>query len=278
MKKLENKAALEEYVSTQRAAGKTIAFVPTMGALHDGHLSLVREGLKRADICIPYIFLNPTQFAPGEDLDKYPKTLARDIELLEDAGASALYLPRADEVYPNGPEVTHEVPPIALPLEGKFRPHMFAGVMTVLECMFDHCKPDIALFGEKDYQQLQVILYLVNHLNLRIDIIGVPTARDENGLALSSRNVYLSPEEYDIAIHLNQVLAEMVARIHGGEMIDQVEDVARKRLMDEGFEGIDYITVRDAQTLLPPDENTKDRRVLAAVRIGHTRLIDNMAV
>jgi pantoate--beta-alanine ligase len=275
---LEDVAAIRAYVGEHRAAGKTISFVPTMGALHEGHIKLVREGLARADICIPYIFLNPTQFAPGEDLDKYPKTLTQDIERLEAAGASALYLPRADEVYPNGPEVTHTVPPIALPLEGEFRPHMFAGVMTVLDRMFDHCKPDIALFGEKDYQQLQAIRYLVDHLNLPIQIIGVPTVRDENGLALSSRNAYLSPAEYRIAIQLNKVLEEMAARVRDGEMIDQIEDVAHRRLEDEGFEGIDYAVVRDADTLLPPDDGTTALRVLAAVRIGHTRLIDNMPV
>lgn len=275
---LEDVAAIQTYVSGQRAADKKIAFVPTMGALHEGHIKLVREGLARADICIPYIFLNPTQFAPGEDLDKYPKTLDADLQKLEEASAQAVYLPRADEVYPNGPEVTHHVSGITQMLEGEFRSQMFDGVATVLARMFDHVKPDIALFGEKDYQQLLVVKQLVKDLGLSIDIIGVPTVRDENGLALSSRNAYLSPAEYRIAIQLNKVLEEMVARVHAGEMIDQIEDIVHKRLEDEGFEAVDYVTIRDADTLLPPTDKTIAKRVLAAVRIGHTRLIDNMAV
>lgn len=278
MQKLESVAALQAYVQAQRAADKTISFVPTMGALHDGHIELVRRGLAAADVCIPYIFLNPTQFAPTEDLATYPKTLDADLKKLEDAGAQAVYLPRAAEVYPNGPEVTHTVQGISAPLEGEYRPHMFGGVATVLARMFDHAKPDIALFGEKDYQQLQVIRQLVKDLNLPIRIIGVPTVRDERGLALSSRNAYLNEKQYRIATSLNAVLYDMGVRFHAGDSMRDVEAWAREQLLKEGFDGVDYAVIRDAQTLLPVTENTRELRALAAVTLGTTRLIDNMPV
>lgn len=278
MQKLESVAALQDFVGAERAADKTIAFVPTMGALHDGHIELVRRGLAIADICIPYIFLNPTQFAPTEDLASYPKTLDADLEKLQSAGAQAVYLPRADEVYPNGPEVTHKVGGISQPLEGEFRPQMFGGVATVLARMFDHAKPDVALFGEKDYQQLLVIRQLVKDLNLPIRIIGVPTVRDERGLALSSRNVYLNDKQYRIATSLNAVLYDMGARFRAGESIRDVEAWAHEQLLKERFDSVDYAVIRDAQTLLPPSEKTKELRALAAVKIGTARLIDNMPV
>jgi pantoate--beta-alanine ligase len=278
MKKIESIAALQNYVSEQRAAGKTISFVPTMGALHDGHIELVRRGLAMADICIPYIFVNPTQFAPTEDLAAYPRTLDADLEKLEEVGASAIYLPRADEVYPNGPQVTHTVQGISAPLEGEFRPAMFGGVATVLAKMFDDAKPDIALFGEKDYQQLMVIRQLVKDLKLPIEIVGVPIVRDSNGLALSSRNAYLSKDEYLVAITLNKILFEMSARYQQGAPIDEIEKWAAQQLLDEGFASVDYIVIRDADTLLPPTDATENLRALAAATIGRARLIDNIPI
>lgn len=278
MQKLDSVAALQEFVKSQRAADKSISFVPTMGALHEGHIDLVRRGLHMADICIPYIFLNPTQFAPSEDLAAYPKTLDADLKMFEAAGAQAVYLPRADEVYPNGPEVTHTVEGISQPLEGEFRPQMFGGVATVLARMFDHAKPDVALFGEKDYQQLQVIRQLVKNLKLPIRIIGVPTVRDERGLALSSRNAYLTKEQYKVATSLNSVLYDMGVRFHSGDSIRDVEIWAHEQLLKEGFESVDYAVIRDAETLLSVTEKTKELRALAAVKIGKARLIDNMPV
>lgn len=278
MQKLSSIAALQDYVSARRAEGKTISLVPTMGALHDGHLELVRRGLEEADICIPYIFLNPTQFAPTEDLTNYPQTLDDDLAKLERIGASAVYLPQAMEVYPNGPKVTHTVDAITEPLEGEFRPHMFGGVATVLARMFDHAKPDIALFGEKDFQQLQVIRQLVADLNLPIRIIGVPTVRDSNGLALSSRNVYLTREDYLVAVTLNTILREMGARYHQNVPVAEIEAWAQQAVLDAGFKSVDYIVIRDADNLLPPTGKTTSLRALAAATVGKARLIDNRAI
>lgn len=249
--------------------GKNLAFVPTMGALHEGHLSLVREGLNRADYCLPYIFLNPAQFAPHEDLSKYPRTLEADLEKLRSAGAQAVYLPKAAEIYPDGFAATVHIDGITAPLEGECRPHFFDGVCTVLTKMFLHAMPDIALFGEKDYQQLLVIKKLVRDLDFPIEIIGIETARDENGLALSSRNVYLTEKDYAIAIQLNKILAQLGSHD---------DDWGKQALLEAGFDKVDYCTVRDANTLLLPSAQTRKKRALAAATIGSTRLIDNLPV
>jgi len=182
--------------------GKTLSFVPTMGALHDGHLELVRAGQDCADICLPYIFLNPKQFSEGEDLGKYPKTLEQDLEKLEKLGITHVYVPNVNEVYPTNFQTTVSVGDISKPLEGEHRPDFFNGVTTVVCKMLLQCIPEIALFGEKDYQQLQVIKQMVKDLNIPVEIRGVETVRDENGLALSSRNAYLSEDDYNIAIQL----------------------------------------------------------------------------
>ncbi|MEM8833134.1 MAG: pantoate--beta-alanine ligase [Pseudomonadota bacterium] len=246
--------------------GKTLSFVPTMGALHEGHLKLVEEGQKSADICLPYIFLNPTQFAEGEDLDAYPKTLDEDVARLESLGVTHLYAPTVEEVYPSGFQIVRVSSPDQ-PLEGEYRPHFFDGVCTVVLKMLMQCSPDIALFGEKDFQQLQVIKDMVKELNIPVEVKAVETVRDDNGLALSSRNQYLSEDEYQIAIYLNQILKQMVA--------NQIsEDEAIKSLLDKGFGKVDYCTYRNSDTFLPDDPN----RVLAAAWIGTTRLIDNMAM
>lgn len=277
MRTLETLAALRSYVAEHRKAGKTISFVPTMGALHDGHLELVRQGLVRADICIPYIFLNPKQFAPTEDLSKYPKTLEADLEKLKSVSASAVYLPRAQDIYPEGFATKVRVNGIALPLEGEFRPVMFEGVATVVTKMLLQCLPKLALFGEKDYQQLLVIKKCVRDLDIPVEIVGVPTVRDKNGLALSSRNAYLSSPDYDVAVTLNKILLQMIKQIHSGAAMISVEQEAAAQLAKAGFTKIDYVTIRDAQTLLPPEHGTAALRVLAAAWVGSTRLIDNMA-
>ena len=275
MRALDSIPALRSFVRDARKSGKTVAFVPTMGALHDGHIELVRQGLAKADICIPYIFLNPRQFAAGEDLAGYPKTLDADLEKLRAANASAVYLPRAEDIYPEGFVTKITLGGVALPLEGEHRPVMFEGVATVVAKMLLQCLPDIALFGEKDWQQLQVIKQLVRDLDIPVEIIGVPTVRDQNGLALSSRNAYLSADEYKIAIQLNKILAALAADVKSGKSIPDAEEKARIALRDAGFEGIDYVTVRDAATLQAPVRGA-NLRILAAVRLGKARLIDNI--
>ena len=250
-----------------KAEGGQTAFIPTMGALHAGHLALVEEGLKRADRAIVSIFVNPTQFAPHEDFSSYPRTQEADIEKLEAIGAHAVWLPSEEDIYPNGRAADIKAGDLAKPLEGEFRPHFFDGVVSVVSRLFDAVQPDMAIFGEKDFQQLQVIRHMVKTQRRQIDIIGAPTVRDENGLALSSRNAYLSSEEYGIAIQLNKILQQISCG-------DVIEDQAREKLLNAGFDKVDYCTVRNAETFLPENPN----RVLAATWLGKTRLIDNMAM
>ncbi len=275
MRTLDSIPALRNFVKGARKAGKTISFVPTMGALHDGHIELVRQGSARNDICIPYIFLNPKQFAPTEDLAAYPKTLEADLEKLRSVNASAVYLPRTEDIYPDGFVTKITLSGVALPLEGEYRPVMFEGVATVVAKMLLQCLPDIALFGEKDWQQLQVIKQMVRDLDIPVEIVGIPTVREADGLALSSRNAYLTAEERAIAPTLHRALQTMAADIKGGMDIKAAEDKARAALLSAGFESVDYITARDAQTLLLP-EGLKNLRLLAAARLGKARLIDNI--
>ena len=249
-----------------------------MAALHDGHIELVRQGPARTDICIPYIFLNSKQFAPSEDLASYPKTLEADLEKLRGVNARAVYLPRTDEVYPNDFVTKVSLGGVALPLEGEFRPVMFDGVATVVTKMLLQCLPDIALFGEKDYQQLLVIKQFVRDLNIPVEIVGIPTRRDENGLALSSRNAYLNADQYKIATTLNKILKEAANKAQTAKEYDAIEEDAATALLNAGFEKVDYVAVRDAQTLLKPDGSTKSLRILAAAYLGKARLIDNIPV
>jgi pantoate--beta-alanine ligase len=250
---------------TKNLSNKTMALVPTMGALHDGHLALVVAGQKQADICLPYIFLNPTQFAPHEDLDQYPKTLEADLEKLEQAGVKQVWLPIQQDIYPNGLRLTHHAGDISKPLEGECRPHFFDGVVTVLHRMFSLSGPDFVMMGEKDFQQLQVVKNFVQQEKMSINVIGIPTIRDNNGLALSSRNIYLSEDEYTIAIQLNEILKELASK-------KSTEEEAHKNLLNAGFDKIDYCTCRNAENFEPKNAN----RVLAAVWLGKTRLIDNL--
>ncbi len=272
----EKVADLRAFVAEQRMAGKKIALVPTMGALHEGHLELVRQGLAQADIVIATIFVNPAQFAPHEDLDSYPRTWDSDLQKLTDTGAHAVFYPSVDEMYPQGFSTAVSVSGVSAPLEGEFRPHFFGGVATVVAKLLLQALPDIALFGEKDYQQLQVIKRMAADLDMPVDIIGVPTVRDENGLALSSRNAYLSAAEYDIAVMLNKTLFAMADKIGGGENIAAVQAWGHDALEKAGFESIDYLEVRDAETLDVPSGKTF--RILAAVKCGKARLIDNVGV
>lgn len=276
MRTLDSLISLRSFIKDNRKAGKTISFVPTMGALHDGHIELVRQGLARTDICIPYIFVNPKQFAPTEDLASYPRTLDADLEKLRSVSATAVYLPSMNDIYPEGFATSVIVSSIAKPLEGEFRPDFFNGVATVVAKMLLQCLPDIALFGEKDYQQLLVIKRMAKDLDIPVEIIGVPTVRDENGLALSSRNAYLNEDQYKIAIQLNKILKEIGQAIKRGEDTVISETHAHKQILDAGFDKVDYITARNADTLLPPVKGDKNLRLLAAAWLGKARLIDNM--
>ncbi len=270
---------LRAFVADARADGLTVALVPTMGALHDGHMALVAAGLARADIVITSIFVNPAQFAPHEDFGAYPRTWDADLEKLSAAGAQAVFFPDAAEMYPDGFSTSVSVGGVSAVLEGQHRPQMFGGVATVVTKLLLQAQPDIALFGEKDYQQLQVIRRLVTDLNIPVDIIGVPTMREETGLALSSRNAYLSADERVIATRLNQILFTVADRIGANENFDTVLRDALTQAGEAGFDGVDYIALRDAENLQPVAHGfAGEMRVLAAVRVGKTRLIDNVAV
>lgn len=261
-----------------REAGDTVAFVPTMGALHRGHLALVAEARKLAKRVVVSIFVNPTQFAPHEDLAQYPRKLADDAAMLRDAGCDLLYTPSPEEIYPAGFATTIDPGPLATVLEGTFRPTHFRGVATVVVKLLLQMLPDAALFGEKDYQQLLVIRQVVRDLNIPIHIIGVPIVRDADGLALSSRNAYLSANERARALALPRTLQTLSVEIRGAETdIGKALAKGKADLAAAGFK-TDYLELADAVTLQPVRNLNAPARLLAATTIGTTRLIDNVAV
>jgi pantoate--beta-alanine ligase len=269
--------ALRTAIAAMRAAGETVALVPTMGALHDGHLTLVRHAKSKADRAVVSIFVNPTQFAPHEDLGRYPRDEKGDRAKLATAGADLVWLPSVAEMYPDG-SATSIVPlGAALGLEGEFRPHHFGGVATVCLKLFNQVTPDLAIFGEKDFQQLAVIRQTVRDLNLDLRIVGVPTVREPDGLALSSRNAYLDAGERQIAPALNRALLAAAERIRSGSVAETATAAAGLAVLAAGFQKIDYIAARDAVTL-GPYEPGRSGRILAAVWLGRTRLIDNVAI
>jgi pantoate--beta-alanine ligase len=253
-----------------------IGMVPTLGALHDGHVSLVREAQKHAEHVVVSIFVNPAQFAPHEDFDAYPRTLDADIKKLGDR-ATIVFAPTASEIYPDGHAATVTVGGPSAGLESDFRPHFFAGVATVVAKLLIAVLPDVAVFGEKDYQQLLVVRRLVRDLNLPVNIIGAPTLREADGLALSSRNAYLSAAERQIAARLNVILKEAVTKARSGDL-RAAEAGAIEALWKAGFDHVDYVAIRDAQTLDHIGALERPARILAAAKIGKTRLIDNMAI
>jgi pantoate--beta-alanine ligase len=255
-----------------------VGFVPTMGALHDGHLTLVRHARSVSDVVAVSIFVNPLQFAPTEDLDRYPRQEAADIALLQEAGCDLVYLPTPDVLYPKGFVSRIEMAGPALGLESDFRPQFFSGVATVVSKLFNQVRPDIAVFGEKDFQQLAVIRAMVRDFDMDIDIVGYPTVRESDGLALSSRNAYLSAEERVIAPKLHAALQRIRGVAKDGGNTDRAIAEACDDLIDTGFDKIDYIALRDADTLGEITADTKAARLLAAVWLGTTRLIDNIAV
>jgi pantoate--beta-alanine ligase len=273
-------AALRAQVAAWRAAGETVGFAPTMGALHEGHLSLVRLASQLADRVVVSVFVNPTQFGPNEDFEAYPRDEARDAGLLASVGCDLLFAPDAAEMYPPGFATTVSVGGVSEPLDGAARPAHFAGVATVVSKLLNQCGPDVAVFGEKDYQQLQVIRRLVRDLDMPVEIVGAPTARAEDGLALSSRNAYLTTAERAAAPALARTLAEAAARLRAGAGVAETEAWAADALRTAGFGKIDYVEVRAAQNLarLGPGPVAGEARILAAAFLGKTRLIDNMAV
>jgi pantoate--beta-alanine ligase len=252
--------------------------VPTMGALHAGHMALVAEARRRADHVVASIFVNPTQFAPTEDLSTYPRREATDAKMLEEEGCALLWSPDVATMYPDGSRIAVSAGSLGEGLDGAARPGHFDGVATVVAKLFDQIRPDVALFGEKDYQQLAVIRQMVRDLDLGIEIVGIPTQRDADGLALSSRNAYLSEEERQAARALPRTLGEAAAAIRRGGGVAETLATAKERLAKAGFDPIDYVALCDSETLAPVDSLERPARLLAAAKMGQTRLIDNLEV
>lgn len=270
-------ADLRALVAGWRAAGERVGLVPTMGALHAGHLSLVEIAQRHAGRVVVSIFVNPTQFAPTEDFSKYPRTFEADLENLSKVRADAVYAPDVQVMYPPGAATTVTVQgPAAAGLEDVARPTHFAGVATIVAKLFTQAGPDVAVFGEKDFQQLAVIRRMATDLDLPVEVIGGPTIREADGLAMSSRNVYLSAEERAKAPALHRIMQEAATAFRGGGGVGEALDTARAAIAAEGFV-LDYLELRAADDLGPPRPGVP-WRLLAAARLGATRLIDNIAV
>jgi pantoate--beta-alanine ligase len=270
---------LRRAVDNFRVRKGTVALVPTMGALHDGHVSLVRLAKRRAKRVIVSIFVNPTQFAPTEDFGSYPRTWKEDIAKLADEGVDAVWHPDVKTMYPDG-FATRIVPegPATAGLEDRFRPHFFGGVATVVGKLFTQCRPDIAIFGEKDFQQLRVVTQMARDLDLGVKVVGSKTVRERDGLAMSSRNVYLSPDERRVAAELFRAMKETRAQLRAGAEPAAALAGGTEIIRQAGF-ALDYLEVRHAETLAPVASITDGPlRILVAAKLGKTRLIDNMAV
>lgn len=277
---LERVAELRAWREARRGSGERVGLVPTMGALHAGHLSLVTRIRQTCARSVVSIFVNPAQFAPTEDFSKYPRTLSRDIELLSEIGADAVFVPGMAEMYPAGFSTTVSPDgPAKVGLEDAFRPAHFAGVATVVAKLLLQCLPDAAIFGEKDYQQLAVIRRMARDLDVPVEILGGPTIREADGLAMSSRNVYLMPEERRTAPMLKKVLDAAAEIARQGMPLPAIEAEACRRLSEAGFV-VDYVAIRDALTLFEPEPGApvSGLRILAAAKLGGTRLIDNVEI
>ena len=271
-------AELRRETGLWRSHGLRYAVVPTMGAIHSGHTHLVSEGLRRADRVITTIFVNPKQFAAHEDLDKYPRDEDGDVRKLGEAGCHLIFLPAPEEVYPGGFSTTVTLTgPAKAGLEDKFRPQFFDGVATVVAKLFIQTGADYAMFGEKDYQQLKVVTRMARDLDIPVEVIGVPTVREDDGLAKSSRNVYLSKAERQQALAIYRNLSTAAERIRAGVTPQTATRSASRMLMALGFK-VDYVTARNAETLANPKEAGEPLRLLAAAWLGKTRLIDNIPV
>jgi len=274
-----NLGSLRNAIAAFRKKRESVALVPTMGALHRGHLALVKEARRRADRVVVSIFVNPTQFAPTEDFGSYPRTFDTDIAALSEAAVELVWAPTADVMYPEGFSTRIEPAGAAKAgLEDKFRPHFFGGVATVVAKLFTQATPDVAIFGQKDYQQLRVVTQMAKDLDLPVKVVGIPTVRERDGLALSSRNAYLSDAERAVAPTLARVLNACAGRINRREPIEMVLEEGIAELRHAGF-AVDYLEARHALTLAPV-ASLKDGpiRLLVAAKLGKTRLIDNLAV
>ena len=269
---------LKKMVNASRRANRRIALVPTMGALHAGHMALVTKAKALADDVIVSIFVNPIQFGPNEDLSRYPRQEAQDAALLVDAGVTGLWLPGVEVMYPQGFATTVSVAKLGDGLCGAVRPGHFDGVATVVAKLLTQVQPDIAVFGEKDWQQLAVIRRMALDLNLGVEIVGAPIVRDVDGLALSSRNAYLSTDERRAALALPRALQEAGAQIEAGGRVSPALDQAKNTLLQAGFASVDYVALVDSASLEPLETLDREARMLAAARIGTTRLIDNFPV
>jgi pantoate--beta-alanine ligase len=269
--------SLRATIAAWRAEGQAIALVPTMGALHAGHIALVEAAKRPGTKVVASIFVNPKQFGAGEDLGTYPRREAADARMLTEAGCDLLWLPGVETMYPAGFATTISVAGVTEGFDGAARPGHFDGVATVVAKLFAQVAPDLACFGEKDFQQLAVIRRMVADLDLRVEIVGVPTQRDDDGLALSSRNIYLDDDERARAVALPRSLGVAARSIARGDDVAAVLADARATLVAAGF-AIDYVALADAETLAPDPAPDRPRRLLAAARMGTTRLIDNIAI
>lgn len=270
-------ADLRRTVAAFRKAGRTVGLVPTMGALHEGHISLVKGALERGDIPVTSIFVNPTQFGPNEDFAAYPRDEQGDFDKLRDAGCRIVFAPSKDEMYPGQQLTTVAVTGITDGLCGPLRPGHFQGVATVVSKLLLMAMPDRAFFGEKDYQQLQVIKRMVRDLSMPFEIVGMPTVREADGLAMSSRNRYMNPTERAVATGLYRELNAVAKAVRAGASCAAATAEASKALLAGGFDKIEYLMVVDADSLEPLEKVSGPARVIAAVRLGRTRLIDNIA-
>lgn len=272
-------ADLRAKIAAWKRAGRRVAFVPTMGALHEGHLDLIRLGRERADRVVASVFVNPLQFAAHEDLGTYPRRETEDARALAAAGCDLMFAPDASAMYPAGYATRVAVDGPAEGLESDHRPHFFGGVATVVTKLLNQAQADVAVFGEKDYQQLLVVRRLAADLDIPTEIVGAPTRRDQDGLALSSRNAYLSEAELTVARRLNRVLLDLATKVRGGVAVVTAEASGSAALLAAGFDRVDYVAVRRADDLGPlASVEEGSARVLAAAWLGKTRLIDNLAV
>jgi len=278
MKIIRDIPSLRDQVRRWRRDGETVGLIPTMGSLHDGHLALVRQAKQDCDHAIATIFVNPTQFAPNEDFDAYPRHETRDIDMLNRLGTDLLFSPNVDEMYAKGFSTSVTVSNITQCLCGAVRPHFFGGVVTVVSKLLLQALPDRAYFGEKDFQQLQVIKRMARDLDIPVNIQGVPTIRETDGMAMSSRNRYLSADQRKIGATLYQVLQGIATRFAAGEHADAVLLDGTATLKAAGFYPIDYLEIRDSETFGPIETNNGTARIFAAAFLGETRLIDNIAV
>ena len=273
---IKSPAEMSAWSEAARARGERIAFVPTMGALHAGHVSLLTAAKKRADLVVLSIFVNPTQFGPNEDLARYPRSLVGDLAKAEGAGTAVAFVPEAKDMYPKGAQTFIEVREVSQGLCGERRPGHFVGVATVVAKLFNIVRPHVALFGEKDFQQLAVIRRMVADLNMSVEIVGQPTVREPDGLAMSSRNAYLTPPDRSRALAISKGLSEARQRYAAGQRNAEALVQAALDIIQPSVDRIDYVEIRDADTLAPVGNIDRPAVILAAVYVGTTRLIDNL--